>query len=205
MESKQFKKIYHAAIYVRLSKEDGDVAGASKAESNSISNQKELIRNFLKDKEDIVVVSERVDDGYSGSSFERPSFKLMLEDIKKGVVDCVVVKDLSRFGREYIDSGRYIERLFPALGVRFIAINDGYDSLEGKDQSDEIIIPFKNLIKNMSYSGREFRYFTLFRQICVQQSHFVSFLQGIMCLSVGYVSICCVLSKKGNSPYWCRA
>ncbi|MEY8429577.1 recombinase family protein [Lachnospiraceae bacterium 48-42] len=148
MESKQFKKIYHAAIYVRLSKEDGDVAGASKAESNSISNQKELIRNFLKDKEDIVVVSERVDDGYSGSSFERPSFKLMMEDIKKGVVDCVVVKDLSRFGREYIDSGRYIERLFPALGVRFIAVNDGYDSLEGKDQSDEIIITFKNLIND---------------------------------------------------------
>ena len=148
MKNKQFKKIYHAAIYVRLSKEDGDVAGASKAESNSISNQKELIRNFLKDKEDIVVVSERVDDGYSGSSFERPSFKLMLEDIKKGVVDCVVVKDLSRFGREYIDSGRYIERLFPALGVRFIAVNDGYDSLEGKDQSDEIIIPFKNLIND---------------------------------------------------------
>ena len=78
MKNKQFKKIYHAAIYVRLSKEDGDVAGASKAESNSISNQKELIRDFLKDKEDIVVVSERVDDGYSGSSFERPSFKLML-------------------------------------------------------------------------------------------------------------------------------
>lgn len=148
MESKQFKKIYHAAIYVRLSKEDGDVAGASKAESNSISNQKELIRDFLKDKEDIVVVSERVDDGYSGSSFERPSFKLMMEDIKKGVVDCVVVKDLSRFGREYIDSGRYIERLFPALGVRFIAVNDGYDSLEGKNQSDEIIIPFKNLIND---------------------------------------------------------
>ena len=148
MKNKQFKKIYHAAIYVRLSKEDGDVAGASKAESNSISNQKELIRDFLKDKEDIVVVSERVDDGYSGSSFERPGFQQMLEAIRKGVVDCVVVKDLSRFGREYIDSGRYIERLFPALGVRFIAVNDGYDSLEGKDQSDEIIIPFKNLIND---------------------------------------------------------
>lgn len=145
---KQIKKIYHAAIYVRLSKEDGDVAVSSKTESNSISNQKELIRNFLKDKKDIVVVSERVDDGYSGSSFERPAFKLMLEDIRKGVVDCVIVKDLSRFGREYIDSGRYIERLFPALGVRFIAINDGYDSLDGKDQSDEIIIPFKNLIND---------------------------------------------------------
>ena len=148
MESNQFKKIYHAAIYVRLSKEDGDVAGASKAESNSISNQKELIRDFLKDKEDIVVVSERVDDGYSGSSFERPSFKLMMEDIKKGVVDCVVVKDLSRFGREYIDSGRYIERLFPAMGVRFIAVNDHYDSLKGDDQGDEILVPFKNLIND---------------------------------------------------------
>ena len=148
MKNKQFKKIYHAAIYVRLSKEDGDVAGASKAESNSISNQKELIRDFLKDKEDIVVVSERVDDGYSGSSFERPSFKLMLEDIKKGVVDCVVVKDLSRFGREYIDSGRYIERLFPALGVRFIAVNDHYDSLRGDGQGDEILVPFKNLIND---------------------------------------------------------
>ena len=148
MKNKQFKKIYHAAIYVRLSKEDGDVAGASKAESNSISNQKELIRDFLKDKEDIVVVSERVDDGYSGSSFERPSFKLMMEDIRRGAVDCVIVKDLSRFGREYIDTGRYIERLFPALGVRFIAVNDHYDSLRGDGQGDEILVPFKNLIND---------------------------------------------------------
>lgn len=146
--SNKIKKIYHAAIYVRLSKEDGDVSNAVKAESNSISNQKNLIRDFLKDKEDIEVVSERVDDGYSGSNFERPAFKLMLEDIKKGIVDCVIVKDLSRFGREYIDSGRYIERLFPALGVRFISINDNYDSLNGKEQADEIIIPFKNLIND---------------------------------------------------------
>lgn len=114
------KKIYHAAIYVRLSKEDGDVATAGKRESNSISNQKDLIKNFLKDKKDIVVVSERVDDGYSGSNFERPAFQMMLEDIKKGIVDCVVVKDLSRFGREYIDAGKYIERLFPALAVELI-------------------------------------------------------------------------------------
>lgn len=142
------KKIYHAAIYVRLSKEDGDVATVGKRESNSISNQKDLIKNFLKDKKDIVVVSERVDDGYSGSNFERPAFQMMLEDIKKGIVDCVVVKDLSRFGREYIDAGKYIERLFPALGVRFIAINDHYDSLEGKSQADEIVIPFKNLIND---------------------------------------------------------
>lgn len=141
-------KIYKAAIYVRLSKEDGDVSDASKAESNSISNQKELIRDFLKDKQDIVIVSERVDDGYSGVNFERPAFQLMLEDIKQGKVDCVVVKDLSRFGRNYIESGRYIEKIFPMLGVRFIAINDNYDSLTGKSQTDEIVIPFKNLIND---------------------------------------------------------
>ncbi len=75
-----------------------------------------------------MIEQEYVDDGFSGSNFERPAFQMMLEDIKKGKIDCVVTKDLSRFGREYIDSGMYIERLFPAMGVRFIAINDGIDS-----------------------------------------------------------------------------
>lgn len=87
------RHIYNAAIYVRLSKEDGDVSDASRTESNSISNQRELIKDFLKDKADIRVVSERVDDGYSGVDFERPAFQLMLEDIRQGKVDCVVVKD----------------------------------------------------------------------------------------------------------------
>lgn len=146
----QIKKIYHAAIYVRLSKEDGAVASHEKTESNSIANQKSLIRDFLENKNDIEVVQEYVDDGFSGSNFERPAFQMMLEDIKKGKIDCVVTKDLSRFGREYIDSGMYIERLFPAMGVRFIAINDGIDSGEAKSQSDEIIIPFKNLINDKS-------------------------------------------------------
>ena len=85
-------KIYHAAIYVRLSKEDGDISSSAKLESNSISNQKALILDFLKDKKDIEVVSVRVDDGYSGSNFERPAFQAMLEDIRRGIVDCVVVK-----------------------------------------------------------------------------------------------------------------
>ena len=144
---KTVDRIYHAAIYVRLSKEDGDVAGTAKAESNSISNQKNLIKDFLKDKDDIIVVSERVDDGYSGSNFERPGFQMMMEDIRRGAVDCVVVKDLSRFGREYIDSGKYIERLFPALGVRFIAVNDHIDSKEESGR-DDIVVPFKNLMND---------------------------------------------------------
>ncbi|MEE1257254.1 MAG: recombinase family protein [Lachnospiraceae bacterium] len=140
------KKIYHAAMYLRLSREDGDLDGGKKAESNSISSQKALIKQFLKDKDDIILVSERVDDGYTGSNFERPQFQLMMEDIKRGVIDCVIVKDLSRFGREYIDSGNYLERIFPALGVRFIAITDNVDSIN--DQQNELMISFKNLLND---------------------------------------------------------
>ena len=136
-------KIYKAAVYVRLSKEDGD-----KIESNSISNQKEYIKDFLKEKDDVCICSERIDDGYSGVNFDRPAFNLMMEDIKSGKINCVVVKDLSRFGRNYIESGRYIERIFPFLGVRFIAINDNYDSAGEKNQSDSLIIPFKNLMND---------------------------------------------------------
>ena len=97
----QIKKIYHAAIYVRLSKEDGAVASHEKAESNSIANQKSLIREFLKSKNDIVIEQEYVDDGFSGSNFERPAFQMMLEDIKKGKIDCVVTKDL-KIGRAHV-------------------------------------------------------------------------------------------------------
>lgn len=103
-------------------------------------------------------MQEYVDDGFSGSNFERPAFQMMLEDIKKGKIDCVVTKDLSRFGREYIDSGMYIERLFPAMGVRFIAINDGIDSGEAKSQSDEIIIPFKILLMMLTVVIFQLRY-----------------------------------------------
>lgn len=87
------KRIYRAAIYVRLSKEDGDLDDVRKAESNSISNQKSLILNYLKDKEDIEIVSIREDDGYSGATFDRPAFKLMMQDVKDGIIDCIVVKD----------------------------------------------------------------------------------------------------------------
>lgn len=146
---KKIKQSYRAAIYLRLSKEDGDVVAGGKLESNSISNQKDLIMDFLKSKSDIEVVSIRIDDGYSGVNFCRPDFQKMLEDIKKGKIDCVVVKDLSRFSRNYIEAGRYLEKIFPALGVRFIAINDNYDSADTQNSQD-IIIAFKNLI-NDSY------------------------------------------------------
>lgn len=136
-------KINRAAIYVRLSKEDGD-----KIESDSIVNQKELILDYLKDKADIEVCSVRVDDGFSGANFDRPAFKLMLEDIRTGEIDCVIVKDLSRFGRNFVEAGRFLNQEFPLRGVRFIAINDQYDTLEKKSSSDDIVIPFKNLVND---------------------------------------------------------
>ncbi|MCD8335879.1 MAG: recombinase family protein, partial [Lachnospiraceae bacterium] len=148
MESKNIR-YFRAAIYLRLSKEDEDVALGNKHESNSITNQKELILDYLKTKQDINVVSVRIDDGYSGVNFERPEFQRMMEDVKKGVVDCIVVKDLSRFGRNYIEAGRYIEKIFPALGIRFISVTDNYDSHIDQGSQD-IMIAFKNLI-NDSY------------------------------------------------------
>ena len=140
------KKVYRAAIYCRLSREDGD-----KVESNSIASQKAICEDFIARHEDIELVCEPfIDDGYSGVSFNRPHFKQLEDAIRKGSIDCIVVKDLSRFSRNYIDAGRYLEKLFPQLGIRFIAVNDAYDSLTGDPQSDSFVIPFKNLI-NDSY------------------------------------------------------
>ncbi|QIB69607.1 recombinase family protein [Aminipila butyrica] len=135
--------MYNAVAYLRLSKEDGD-----KTESDSISNQRDLISNFVKAMPEIRLCSERIDDGFSGVDFSRPAFKLMMEDVKAERINCIIVKDLSRFGRNYIEAGRYIERIFPFLNVRFIAITDGYDSAKERTQADELIIPFKNLVND---------------------------------------------------------
>lgn len=140
-------KTYQAAVYLRLSREDGDVTEGGKQVSNSIANQKELIMDYLKSHHEIRVVSTYTDDGYSGVDFERPDFRRLLSDIRENKINCVVVKDLSRFGRNYIESGRYIEKIFPMLGVRFIAVTDGYDSIS-EDLGSEMIIPFKNLIND---------------------------------------------------------
>lgn len=135
---------YYAFVYLRLSKEDGD-----KMESDSISNQRKLIHNYLHQHPELKLVDEIIDDGYSGTSFNRPGMQKMLKRLENGEANCVIVKDMSRFGREYIQSGRYIQRIFPEMGVRFIAINDGYDSTQ-KKQSDDLLIPIKNLM-NDSY------------------------------------------------------
>lgn len=153
-------KHYLAAMYLRLSRDDNDAAAASsegvsmpcgrKKESNSIGNQRELIRAFIHEQQDMELYDIYVDDGFSGSNFDRPEFKRMISDIEAGRANCVIVKDLSRFGRDYIESGRYIQKIFPKLGVRFIALTDRYDSAQANTSESGIILPVKNFI-NDSY------------------------------------------------------
>ncbi len=145
------KKSYIADIYVRLSKEDGDMDTGNKYESNSISNQKELIEQFLLSHPEIRVHAIREDDGYTGTNFSRPGFQLLLQDIQEKKINCVLVKDLSRVGRNYLRVGEYVQEIFPAQGIRFISVNDGYDSVNAAALDDDIIIPFKNLL-NDAYS-----------------------------------------------------
>lgn len=132
MESKK------AALYMRLSKEDGT------GESASISTQKKMLRSYAKEN-GFDVYREYVDDGYSGTNFERPAFKELLEDIERKLINLIITKDLSRLGRDYIMTGQYTEIYFPSKGVRYIAVNDGYDS--ESPWSD--IAPFKNIVNEM--------------------------------------------------------
>ena len=130
---------YKAALYMRLSKDDDGTS-----ESASITTQRKMLRSYAADK-GFQVFDEYVDDGWSGTNFDRPDFKRMIADIEAGKVNLVLTKDLSRLGRDYITAGQYTEIYFPSKGVRYIAINDGYDS----DSPYTDIAPFKNVINEM--------------------------------------------------------
>lgn len=136
--NKLIDQTFKVAIYLRLSKEDGDLSRSSgdKSESNSISNQRQLIYHFLKNHPELELYDEYKDDGVSGSTFDRADFQRMMDDIEAGKVNCVIVKDQSRFGRDYIEVGKYKEKIFPQMGVRFITINEGYDSYSATSSDD---------------------------------------------------------------------
>ena len=119
----QASPTWKAALYIRLSREDGD-----KAESNSITSQREILKEYLKLHPDIELYDYYVDDGWSGTNFDRPNFTRMMEDIYSHRVNCVIVKDLSRFGRNYTDSGHYLDNVFVRYQIRFIALNNGVDT-----------------------------------------------------------------------------
>ena len=147
---------YDAIAYYRLSKDDG-----AKRESDSIANQSKMNSKIIKNnpkinlnekeqddgnyRNNIHLIEEAQDDGYTGTNFDRPGFRCVLNAIQSKRVNCVIVKDLSRLGREYIETGKYLEMIFPSFGVRFIAINDDVDS-ENSRAGDDIIIPVKNIM-----------------------------------------------------------
>ncbi len=141
-QPEQILRIYKAALYIRLSREDGD-----KPESESVVNQKRILDSFIAAQPDIEPVDYYVDDGFSGASFERPAFLRMMADIYSEKVNCVIVKDSSRFGRNASESGRYIGELFPRLQVRFIAVNDLIDSGKSRSiASDFLNVGFRGLM-----------------------------------------------------------
>ena len=147
-------KNWNVGVYLRISVEEIDAT-----ESNSIGNQKILVNNYLRQCKDINIFDYYIDDGYSGTSFDRPGFQKMILDIKEGKINAVVVKDLSRFGRNYIEIGNYFDNIFPMYSVRFIAINDTIDSYKDPKSMDSIIVPVKNLIndqyaRDISYKVR---------------------------------------------------
>ena len=146
--SKRISDTYRVAMYLRLSQDDEKYDKDFKAESNSISNQRLQIQDYIDKNEEMELAKEYVDDGYSGINFERPAFKEMMEDVITGSINCIVVKDLSRFGRDYIDSGRYLQRVFPSLDIRFIALNDNYDSFTASETEKNLVIPFKSFIND---------------------------------------------------------
>lgn len=132
-------KEYKTAMYERLSRDDGEDV------SESISTQKLMLEQYCNDTACLLPVKHYTDDGYTGVSFNRPAFREMYDDIINGFIDCVVVKDLSRFGRDYISMGEYLERIFPKLGIRFIATNDGIDSDQGEYS---MMLPLANLFNS---------------------------------------------------------
>ncbi len=137
------------ALYMRLSREDDKATrnDIAEDESNSIGNQRKLLLGFLQKKQEFAdsPVVQYADDGYSGTGFERPGFAEMMDGVKKGKIQCIIVKDFSRFGRDYIELGDYIEHIFPFMQVRFISVNDGYDSKEYSGKTPDIDVPFRNL------------------------------------------------------------
>lgn len=133
---------YNTAIYARLSVENNGI------NNDSIENQIDIIQQYIKKFPEFKIVKVFIDNGETGTNFERPAFLDMMEAIKEGGINCVIVKDLSRFGRNYLEVGNYLEKVFPYLGVRFLSVNDRFDSLH-KEKSDTLLLPLKSILHDV--------------------------------------------------------
>lgn len=137
-------QIYNIAAYLRLSKEEY----SNEKESNSITNQRQIIDNYLEEHKEYKLVDYYVDDGYTGTNFDRPEFQRMLEDIKNKKIDVIIIKDLSRIGRNYIETGNFVEVVFPAMGVSVISLDENYE-MDSSDYYGSDYVPLKNLFNDM--------------------------------------------------------
>ena len=135
---------YKVGEYVRLSREDETKTSNF---SESINNQKEYILKYISDN-NLNLVNIYIDDGFSGTNFDRPGFKSLMQDIEANKINMVITKDLSRLGRDHIETGNLIEKVFPSHNIRYVAINDNYDSLEEESSANDIA-PFKNVFNDM--------------------------------------------------------
>ena len=141
---------YRTGFYLRLSDKD-EKQTHQEENSESIENQRLLLMDFIKNKPEFQLVSVFIDDGKTGTNFQRNGFEQMMEAVKQGKINCIMVKDLSRFGRNYLEAGHYIEYIFPFLNVRFIAVTDGFDTLTATSTQLSYLIPLKNLM-NENYA-----------------------------------------------------
>ena len=148
--------IYRVALYMRLSRDDEDYG-----ESVSIETQRKIITQFANEQH-FIIVDEYIDDGWTGTNFDRPAFQRMMEDVESGKVNCIITKDLSRLGREHIMMDYYLEFYFPEKRIRYIAVTENEDTEKGLSD----FVPFKNLFKNISHSGKVSNDFSLFRRFC---------------------------------------
>ena len=155
----QISNYFPTAIYVRLSIENS----GKDDDGDSIANQISFCKAYLTEHTDLKLYDIYEDNGEKGTNFDRPEFKRMMDDIRSGKVKCVLVKDLSRFGRDYIEAGEYLEKIFPFMGIRFISITDGYDSLTCDDAEGALMIPLKNMINDVYAKDISRKIITSFR------------------------------------------
>lgn len=141
--SKKRYDVFSTALYVRLSVEDN-----GKEDADSLENQEFLLREYVANHPYLEIKEVYTDNGYTGTDYERPAFTKLIQDVRKGRIDCIVVKDFSRLGRNYVETGEYLERIFPFLGIRFISVNDGYDS-QSANASEMLAASLKNLVNDM--------------------------------------------------------
>ena len=179
-------------LYERLSRDD-ELQG----ESNSISHQKQMLEEFAR-RNGLPNPTHFTDDGVSGTRFDRPGFLAMMEEVEAGRVEAIVIKDMSRLGRDYLKVGQVME-ILRQRGVRLIAINDGVDSLKGDDD----FTPFRNIMKNISHSGKVSNDFSLFRRFCCINRCFrcscgkFSIVHGVQA-AIGFQAV--AIGEKGDLP-----